>query len=160
MARSIELRPMQEIVDKIRQEARAQAESVAKGIVDEAEERIGRLESTRRGLAMLDCSGFDLQLREYQTGASIEVDLGFFPLTRGGNRRLAEQLRRVRIALDCRLAYHGKDDGDPRRGTVRFHFRPVDFPGVTVRYERKIPKGSKCKWVTRRSTYRTLICQS
>jgi hypothetical protein len=50
-----------------------------------------------------------------------------------------------------------KDVADAKKKTVEVRLKPVTFPGVTIIFSRKLPKGCKCTIVTKRSSYTTLV---
>ena len=146
--------PLSECAERIRRDARQSADYYLKL----GEERVAQMEGTRRAMMMLDASGFDLRVFEWSDCTSLDLPLGFFPNTKRGNADLADTVRRVRLALDCRLTQDHRDvSSDGKR--VVFTLKPVDFPGVRVTFERNLPSGAKCKIVRRRSTYATLVCE-
>lgn len=160
MASTNNLRPINDIIAKIRAEAERDIVNNAKYLREAAERKIARVETNRRALALLDGAGFDLDLPEWHSGSNYTLDLGFFPNTRAGHRALAEKVRAVRLALDCRLAPGGKQVDDAKKGTVTFTLDPVDFPGIEVAYTRRLPRSAKCKIVRERRTVTTLVCEA
>lgn len=153
---SLNLKPLAEV---IAQEAK-ELEATLQFQREQSAKRIKAIENNRRAFAMLDASGFVLDgLYPWNSGAYYNLKLGFFPHTRAGNKALAETVRKVRVALDCRLENKGQAaTGDGKRVVIRLE--PMDFPGITVSFERNLPKGAKCRIVRKRSTYSTLVCEA
>lgn len=118
------------------------------------------VEMNRQAAAMLDGAGINLYLPRWMKGHRIEVDLGFFPSTRKGNRALADAVRTVRLALGCRFQDGGKDVADEKKKWVQFTLIPVNYPDVRVHYCRKLPRQAKCRIVKQRSVYTTLVCEN
>jgi len=141
-------------------EAEKEAAGAAERYLRWATEKVKNIEDNRRAFAMLDAAGIDLQLYSWDRGANYEINLGFFPSTRIGSRALADKLRTIRVALDCKLGQPEKGVVDDKRAHLQFTIHPVDFTGIKIRYERRLPKGAKCRIVTQRSTYRTLVCEA
>ena len=83
---------------------------------------------------------------------------GSFHSTGAGNRKLAKAVRGIRKALDCQVKLDEKDLADAKKKLVSITLRPVTFPTVRIRYTRKLPKTAKCRIVTHRSIYRSLVC--
>lgn len=157
--RNIELRPISTIVDEIREKAKKDAETAYRRALEYAEERIVMIERNRQAFALLDAAGIDLALPSWTSGAGTEIDLGFFPSTKAGNRELAAKIRLIRLTLDCQLKQEGKDLADPKRRHVTLTLVPVEFPGIRINYQRKLAKNAKCKIVRRKSVYSTLVCE-
>lgn len=90
------------------------------------------------------------------SAAYAEIELGIFPSTASGNRRLAEAVRAIRDTLGCRLRVDNKDVADATKRRVCITLRPVDFPTVRILYARKLPKEAKCRIVRQVSRYKAL----
>lgn len=158
MARVIELRPIGDIIADIRKETDEEIERSAKYARERAEDRIRAVELNRQAFALLDAAGFDLSLDSYLKGTSYTLALGYFPQTKAGNAALVETLRRVRVTLGCRLENEGKDIGDCKKRHITYTLKPVEFPNINVTFQRRLSRGAKCKIVTQRSTYKSLVC--
>lgn len=153
----VSLTPLGEAAEQIRKDAEESIVGHTRRAMDSARRQIQTMESTRRAIALLEAAGVEVEA--HGLGLSAAVSLGFFPSSKRGNARLARRVRAVRRALGCRLEqrWHGLDDA--RRRTVDVTLAPVDFPEVSIRFKRTLPRGSKCKIVRQRSTYHTLVCE-
>jgi len=160
MARVIALKPINEIVAKLRERYDRDAAEAVERYKRYGDEAIAKVDNNRRAFAMLDAAGIDLQLYEWDNGVCATIDLGFFPSTRAGSRALADKLRTIRVALESKLGLPEKGIVDDKRAHLRFTICPVDFPEIKIVYQRRLPKGAKCKIVTTRSTYRSLVCEA
>lgn len=158
MARHIELRPINDIIVDIRRETEEEIQRSTQSARQRAEDRIRAVELNRQAFALLDAAGFDLYLAEYLKGTSYTLDLGYFPQTKAGNKALVESLRKVRVTLGCRLENEGKEIADCKKKHITYTLKPVDFPNIRVTFERRLPPGAKCRIVTQRNTYRSLVC--
>src|SRR5262245_16344084 len=152
---ALNLRPLPDIVEDFLKEGREEAERSYKAALDRAQDRIKKAESTRLALALLDGEALAVT---YASTTYAEIELGFFPSTASGNRRLAEAVRGIRDALG-RLRVDNKDVADAKKRRVCVTLRPVDFPTVRVVYTRKLPKGARCRIVRHRSSYTSLVCE-
>ena len=111
---------------------------------------------------MLDAAGFDIKLYYWAHGDDFKVELGFLPSTKKGSRELADKLRAIRHIIDAKLGLPSKqlENCSKKGGShVLFTISPPDYPGMEITYTRKLPKGSKCKIVTTRNVYRSLVCE-
>lgn len=48
--------------------------------------------------------------------------------------------------------------GDGRKRMIIVELESVLYPGIKIRYNKKLPKDAKCKIVTKKQTYRTMVC--
>lgn len=169
MARQVELRPINDIIARVKEEGETSLKRCVERIRKETEDTIARIERNRQVLADLDAAGIELHLYEWMRGDSVSIDLGFFPSTKKGNRELASKLRAIRDILGCRLGEPAKDLANARKRHVGFTYHPEAFPGIRVTFQRKLPPTPKrsltngkpqprCRIVTQRSTYKTLVC--
>jgi len=152
------LTPLPEAILDLRREVDRDIKSYARMMRDRAAERISELESTRLAAQLLD--GLGLEVEGYGRLAWLRVELGHFPNSHRGNRRLALAWRKLRRALGCRLEQRGTDVADARKKTVAVQLRPVDFPAVRIRYTRPLKKGGKCRIVKHTYTSTSLVCES
>ncbi len=150
------LKNINEVVADIRLSAEVEAKAAAARILSEVEKTVERTERNRLALMLLDGSGIRVGSHGNRY---IHIDLGFFTKTGRGNARLAEKVSAIRVALGCRLEQTGKSVSDAKKRTVRFDLRPVEFPTVTVTFERKLPKDAKCRIKKSRVTYTDLVCE-
>ena len=158
MSKFTELEDINVFADKARQEAINRVRETVKYAREEAKRKVERAQTTRAALELLDAAGIDLD--QYCYGNTyVSMSLGFFPMTSTGNRKLAAAIRRIRQALGCQVRMEGKSLGDAKKKLVTFSLTPVNFPTVDVSYSRKLPKNAKCKIVTQRSVYRSLVCE-
>ncbi len=69
------------------------------------------------------------------------------------------QLTELRQLLGCKLEYSGKDVpmNIGKKKLVRISLDAKDWP-VTIRYFQKVKRSDKCRIVTRKSTYKTIVC--
>ena len=163
MSRLIELKPINEIIAAIQAEAEKDIQQIVESMRKQTADTIRRIELNRQAAALLDAAGFDLDLPWYVSGAYLTLDLGFFPQNRKGNMALAEKLRLVRNTLGDPLGAPSKGlSSDQKR--MEYSYTPEAWPGLTVKFSRRLPKPKpgqqlKCKVVTHRSTYKTLVCE-
>ena len=111
--------------------------------------RIGAIQSNGLACRLLAPEGFDLSLSRWCPHV-LQLDLE--------NR---QALARVRKALGCSVKSTGqKEPVAGSRSFVWVHVEAAGFPGLTIRYKQKLPKGAKCKVVNQRRTfhYRAVVC--
>jgi hypothetical protein len=150
-----DLPTLDQFAAEVRKKTLEDARSYVKNLRENAKERVERARQTREALQKLEAAGVVLA-HCHTTYAYIE--LGFFPTTKGGNSRLAEAVRRVRLALGCKLDMDGKEVNDAKKRLVTVTLRATNYPSVRVQFERKLPKGAKCRIVRCRTSYTTLVC--
>jgi hypothetical protein len=171
------LPPINDIIAKIRAEAKATADGAAQRAIEAAkdaiaygEEKVAKVERNRQAFADLDAAGFTLpESLEWRSGAWADIELGFFPSTKTGNRELREKIKAVRQALDCSLGTPGKSLRDGKKRLIAFVYSPEAYPGLTIEFERKLPRPRKgatapagkirCRIVTTRRIDRQLVCE-
>jgi hypothetical protein len=146
-------------IDQFAAECRKNAiESVRRSVQyarEEARTKVENARQTRMALERLDAAGIEVAC---YGNTYVHIDLGFFHSTGTGNRKLAEAVRGIRKALGCQVKMDEKDLADAKKKLVTITLRPVIFPTVRIRYTRKLPKTAKCRIVTHRSIYRSLVC--
>jgi hypothetical protein len=140
---------------EVRQKTLEDARQYVKNVRENAKERLEKARQVREALMKLDAEGIEVA---HFTTTYAFVSLGFFPANKGGNRRLAEGVRKVRLALGCPLTQDGKEVNDAKKRLVTITLRAAAFPTVRVQFERRLPKGTKCRIVRHRSSYTTLVC--
>lgn len=107
-------------------------------------QNLAKLKSRRKAAKLLDAAGFDvtgmIQYGSCHTGSA--------------------SLPMIRRVLGCPLKYSGSWAKD--RITVQCRAVPVRFPGVTIYYDRELPKNAKCKIVTTRELHEEsrLLCEA
>lgn len=112
------LTPLPEAILDLRREVDRDIKSYARMMRDRAAERISELESTRLAAQLLD--GLGLEVEGYGRLAWLRVELGHFPNSHRGNRRLALAWRKLRRALSLPAGAAGHRRGgrpeEDRRG--------------------------------------------
>jgi hypothetical protein len=140
---------------EVRKKTLEEARAYMKTVRQHAKERIEKAQQTREALMKLEAAGVVLA---HFNSTYAYIELGYFPATKNGNRRLAEAVRKVRLALGCPLNQAEKDVSDPKKKTVTITLIAAAYPSVRVQFQRKLPKGAKCRIVRCRSSYTTLVC--
>lgn len=143
------------------QDERAELEMTQKRERDYLEERLVAASRIRQAMMILDTiPGVDLCISHWQM-SYVTVRLGFIPHDRVATRKLADTLREIRKALGCSLGKPSMDLDDADDRVVSFTFHPADWPGLTITFYRRMPRGSKCKCriVTERSVSKRLVCE-
>jgi hypothetical protein len=158
--RQINWAPINNVVSDLRREAQEEIVRTTKRVLDAVEGRIRMVELNRQAVALLDAAGFDFQISNWNRGSHVSLDLGFFPHSASGNRKLAEKIRLIHQTLGCKTTAEGKDVADGEKKRVEFVRKPVLFPGLTIKWQRRLRSTDKCKIVRSRSTYRSLVCQA
>jgi len=160
MGRSIALRPINDIIAEMRKNHEESVRNTVEYMNNEFRETIARIESNRLAFAMLDAAGIDLELPEWKRGASHDIELGYFPSTKAGNRELAGKLNTIRRALESPLQKESQHLEDAKKRLIKIKLAVKDFPGLAVYYIRKLPaKGkAKCRLVRERTTTVRLVC--
>jgi hypothetical protein len=119
VSRLVELRPLDDVIADIRDRAEQRRKEFLAYLAKETEEHIALVEQNRQACALRDGAGIDLELPSWNRGMSVRIDLGFFPWTKAGRRRLRDQLIAIRKALDVKkLKMTSKSEAD-------------EFPGIT-----------------------------
>jgi hypothetical protein len=146
-------------IDQFAAECRKNAiESVRRSVQyarEEAKQKVENAKQTRMAMERLDAAGIEVSC---YGNTYVHIDLEFFHSTGAGNRKLAEAVRGIRKALGCQVKMDEKDLADAKKKLVAITLRPVNYPTVRIRYTRKLPKTAKCRIVTHRSIYRSLVC--
>jgi hypothetical protein len=154
---NIDLPPLSELTEQYRRDAEEEAQRWAKSTRERAEERIKKAETNRQALALLVEAG--IEISSYSATCT-RIEIGFFPHTPAAGKKLADAVRQVREALGCRIHQDSTNVYDHKKKLVEVVLKPVDYPTVSIEFQRKLRKDSKCKIVCSRSTYSTLICES
>lgn len=152
------LRSVEEICMAIQEEMARRLADMASFYDKEAAEQIKAVTKNRPLILKLEEAGYNLDLYESSKGHQFTIDLGFFPSTKTGNQLLAAAVRNVRSVIGCRLKHVGNNLGDSKKDHIKAVLEAVDYPGVQVSFSRKAKKGLKCKIVTVKSSYKTLVC--
>lgn len=149
------LRPIQDIIEKVKDEMRDQFRQAR----ERCAERIASIEKHRLVIPMLDAEGVPMKFHSWDDQSSLDIDLGLRPESRRGKAEFARQLVAIRRILG-RLRMTGQDVGDHRKRLVQVSLGSHDYPRVRIRYTTRLPKGAKCKIVTKRRSYVTssLVC--
>ena len=146
-------------IDQFAAECRKNAiETVRRSVLyarEDAKKKVEDAKQTRMAMERLDAGSIEVAC---YGNTYVHIDLGFFHSTGAGNRKLAKAVRGIRKALDCQVKLDEKDLADAKKKLVSITLRPVNFPTVRIRYTRKLPKTAKCRIVTHRSVYRSLVC--
>jgi hypothetical protein len=156
--RKVELLPIQEVIDNLKAECEQHIRSEVDYYRKSLAERIEKVERNRPVWALLDAAGIDMYLSKHTT-CDTDIELGFFPSTKAGSRELADKLRLIRGILECKLGLPSKRVANDKKGHIAFTLSPDAYPGIDICYTRRLPKGAKCKIVTQRSVYRSLVCE-
>ena len=155
------IRPLFDVIDEINVRMNHNIKSSVENHRRIAAITIKAVEQNRQAFALLNAAGFDINVGNWEDGSEFTLDLGYFANNKKDNRKLAEQVRKVRMALDCHLNNEGKSLSDASKRLVRYNLQPVDFPGIRVVFRRKLPAGAKkCRIVTSRSSYKSLVCEA
>lgn len=149
------LKPLDQYAAEIRRSTIVDAREYIKRARERVKENIEKARLNREAIGKLETAG--IEVSDFHTTYAY-VTLGYFPQTKSGNANLAEAVRKVRLALGSPLKMHDKDVGNTKTKTVVFTLVAEKYPMIRVRFERKLPKGAKCRIVTQRSTYKTLVC--
>ena len=159
--RRIDLRPISEIVDWVRQGALKEAQEMYDNALTRGEEKVRKIETNRQAFALLDAAGYNLELSQWHSGSYYHLKLGHFKNTKKDGKKLSEEVRKLRLVLGCRLENAGKTASMDVDGAVEFRLKPKDFPGLTIEFTRPLKKGAKCKLVRQRGgSYTTLVCET
>ena len=156
---STTIKPLSECIASINETCEREIDQTVKYHRDARDEKIAKLERNRPIMALLDAAGFKVKTYYWDHGADFKVELGFFPSTGAGSRDLADKLRAIRLLIEEKLGTLAKEIDDEKKGHVLFTLQPPAYPGMRITYSRRLPKGSKCKIVTTKSTYRRLVCE-
>ncbi len=150
-------------INKAVEEVRANTESNIKNSIEyhrrTEKETIAEIETCRLAALLLESAGIEFDTGWCKNGRIVRIELGFFTTTGKGNARLAFAVRRIREALGCRLKLEGKEIASEKKKHIQFSLQPEAFPGVEVRYTRRLDKSMKCKIVSRRSYHKALECE-
>lgn len=150
-----DLENINDAVARIRRQGEENALCYAQNARESAERDVQRAEAVRHALMLLVAEGIEPET-VYTT--SMRVELGYFKTTKGGKKALAHAVRKVRLALGCRLELYDKSVEDAKKHILRWTLHPVDFPGVSIVFTTKLPASAKCRIVKTRSTYVSLQC--
>ena len=155
--RSVTVVPLSKMADN----ARAEVERSHQRELEYVEERIAQMAKLRQAMMILD-SIPEVSLNVSAWNESyFTLKLGFIPHVRAATRQLADTLRAIRKALGCSLGKPAMDleDGDAK--VVSFTFSPVEWPGVYIKFYRRMPRASKCRCriVTERLITKRLVCE-
>lgn len=69
-----------------------------------------------------------------------------------------DRLPEFRRALGCPLKISEKSVQDARKRIVSVYLKPVAYPGVSLYFDARMPRGSKCKIVSNRTTSHQIVC--
>lgn len=161
--RNINLQPINEAVAEVKSDLEreiARYKNYIKEARKEAKVKIKEIETARPILADLDAAGVDMTV--YRFGTTATIDLGFFPCSKAGNARLAAEVRRVRLAVGCKLAKTDRlEIADAGKKHVRYELRAENLD-IRVTFVRKLARTAKCKIVTKteKSSYTRLVCEA
>jgi hypothetical protein len=155
MSKLSDLPTLDKFAAEVRQKTLEEARAYVKNLRENANERIEKAKQTREALQLLEAAGVEVT-HLHPTYAYLE--LGYFPMTKSGNAALAAAVRKVRLALGCQLTQDGKEVNDAKKQLVTVTLRAAKYPSVRVQFERKLPRGAKCRIVRHRSSYTTLVC--
>lgn len=153
------------IEKEAREEAAKNTERTVVYYAREAESTVRRADKVRLAAMLLAGAGVDFNKPSW-TDELIRINLGTFRQTRKGGKDLAKALRKVRVALECRLELAPDiEEFDPKKRLVKRTFVPVDFPTVEVSFVTNLPvkkaDGVKCQYKRVRVPARTevrLVC--
>jgi hypothetical protein len=149
--------PLEEAIADARRECWVNLRAWARRAKEQLAEEIAQIESTRLACCLLQSAGVEVDSWG-RRGFCATVALGEFRRTKRGNRLLAEAVRRVRLALGCRLEKSSEEVEDGRRHLMKVTLKGKEFPGLRVTFLRKVAPGDRCKLVKKTSTYYSLEC--
>ncbi len=152
------LQPMEEAIAKIRKEEKEEAKRAVEYTKTRADEKIAALELHRQAIINLDGANYTPKVPYYSAGEYATIDLGLFNHTKADNKRLAEELRKIQVVLGCRVKNDGYQEDDAEQKTVVWTWKPVDFPGISIKFQRRLRKSDKCKYVKEKRTSWNLVC--
>ncbi len=160
LPKTVNLKPVNDIIAKVRETALEDAKRSYQRRIEDGDGAIKRIETLRRVFADLCAAGFTLHLDDWERGANYTLDLGMFKKTKKGNAALNHAWKRLRslfkLGTPSRSAV-GKD-------TIRFTYEPEETPGLCITFYRKADKEKdgkqpKCRIVTHKSVYHSLVCE-
>lgn len=122
-----------------------------RGIRERTKAKLPKIESNLRAQHLLATEGLDLCVSEWCPDATtLELPK-------------AKDLLKVRRALNCEMKVTGdKSPVGKSRKKIWVGVRAAGFPGLTIRYQAPLPKGSKCKIVSSKQrgwTSRSVVCE-
>ena len=161
----LDLGNINEVIKKYLEQQEQYAEQTEKHIRECARRTALDIERNRMVLPALYDLCPDLKVPLWRSGAAVEIDLGERPATRKKREEFSARLVRLRAVLG-RLKMTGKEpvvEETPRgRGVkrVRVTFKSDEYPGVTLTYTNKLPRGTKAKCKLVKRTYYDLVCEA
>jgi len=146
-------------ISAITEQQQSECESYVNNIRQSYTEKVKQIEENFQAAALLDAAGIPLDIHEYSTLHYLHVELGERGRSQKDRRAFVQTLHTIREALGCRLTVRNKDTASGKN-RVQITLVPVDWQGVSIRYTERLPRSAKCRIVTRKSSYRTLICEA
>jgi hypothetical protein len=136
----VEIIPIDEIIADLRLRYKRWAEDAQERYVKDCEEEIAKVIANRPALADLHAAGVAFAISKWTTGSDVSIYLGFFAHNKRANKALADKVRNIRLTLGCRLENTGKDIANEKKRTIRFTLTPVNFTGIRIKFDRKLPR--------------------
>jgi hypothetical protein len=106
----------------------------------------------------LRAAGFEVNVcLEY--AYRVTLHLGDMSGKKAERDEVARKLNLVRRVFGARLVENEKEPyGDGKKHLVKVFMQPHGNDKVRVSFVRKLPRGSKCRIVTQKTSYRTVVC--
>lgn len=112
---------------------------------EEKQKKIDRIKRNLEAIEKLQAAGFDYQAQSQWEIRSVHIKVD------------VKDLPRVYKAIG-RVTVYGKDLVDSRKKLVEVTLHSETYPGLRIKYTKKMKKGSKCKIVRERRTETRLVC--
>lgn len=143
---SVRLRPLNEIVKTLEETYERRKRTMLEYLEKERLEKLSNIEKNRQSLPLIT-EVVDLSLSSWENGDQITVDLGEKPAARAkkaDKEAFKAKLISLRDILG-NLKVQCTNTQDTSRKLIRVTLASPNYPGIEVRYVRKLLKTDKCQ---------------